>query len=82
MSSKTVEQKLFNAYTGKRGVRLSPEEVEDLLILDNALRTRISNKACMDAGIDEMGIDLIGKHPEGVKSWSRFVRWVKRCFTL
>lgn len=52
---KLVEQKLYEAFRARRGVRLTAQDVEDLLVLDDAMQTRILNAACMEAGREEAG---------------------------
>lgn len=79
MSSKSVERKLFEAYTHDRGVRLTVDDVVDLLVLDDAIRTRITNAACEDAGLEEFGVDEISDLDR--ETWNTFIRRLKRLAT-
>ena len=47
---KQVEQKLFEAYKNRRGVKLSADDVEKLILLDDAIRMRIARAACEGLG--------------------------------
>lgn len=71
--SKSVEQKLFEAYRENRGVKLTAEDVESL-IHDDAVAARISNQACIEAGIEEYGFDSIFSSQDKTKTWQQFVK--------
>lgn len=47
---KSVEQKLYDAYTEKRRCNLTPEDVADLVGRDDAIRTRITRAAIEGRG--------------------------------
>lgn len=69
--TKSVEQKLYEAFCGNRGTMLTAADVEHLVV-DDAVGTRISNAACLAAGVDKFGMDYIG----GIRSiltWEEFV---------
>jgi hypothetical protein len=51
----SIERRLYEAFHAGRGIRLTADEVEDLLTLDNAIHTRICNAAATDAGLGEPG---------------------------
>ena len=53
MNGKSVEQKLFEALSKGSGCRLTYDDVWKLVIADDAMGTRITNQACIEAGIDE-----------------------------
>jgi hypothetical protein len=73
----SVEQRLFEAYQQNRGTRLTPEDVESLCVLDDAIRTRITNQACVEAGMEEPGVDgMIGI--DKIKSWAGFKKKLKK----
>jgi len=55
---RSLEQRLHDAWRLGVGCRLSPKDV-GRLILDDAVACRITNKACQESGIDELGADEI-----------------------
>lgn len=55
-SKRTVEQELFEAWQENRGCRLSRKQVDALMTLDDAIRTRITNQAMIEAGLDKAGV--------------------------
>lgn len=63
----TIEQRLYEAWINNRGVRLTKEEV-DQLIYDDAIATRISNTAARTAGMPEPGSDCVVH----MASWKEF----------
>lgn len=65
--AKTVEQRLYEAFCRGTGAHLSAEDVDSLVRLDDAVRTRITNTACIEAGLDEEGCDRLGACTE---TWS------------
>lgn len=72
----SVERRLFEAYTHGHAIRLSIEDV-DALIRDDAVACRITNAACADAGIDELGADEVTKAVDG-ETWQEFQRRLKK----
>jgi hypothetical protein len=50
-----VEKKLYNAFRLCKGVRLTEQDVADLLTCDEAIQTRIVNTANRECGEDEPG---------------------------
>jgi len=75
--TKSVEEKLFTAWKCFEGLRLSAEEVGKLVTLDDAIRTRISNQASLEAGIEEVGADCIGGGRAG-ETWAQFKNRLRR----
>jgi hypothetical protein len=79
MKPKTVEEKLFVAYRRNRGVRLTANDVWDLVAADEAMATRISNAAGLDAGLGEDAVDMGN---ESIKTtattWGQFVAELAR----
>ena len=71
--SKSVEQRLFEAFHRGDSLSLSADDVQALLLLDDALRVRITNAACAEAGAPEAGCDLILRR----ESWAQFKRRLK-----
>ncbi len=69
--STSVEQRLFEAYTSNKGLRLTADDV-DSLVHDDAIGTRITNQAAIEAGVDEPGIDLVRFVRCGV-TWKQFL---------
>jgi len=55
---KTVEQRLYEAFRAGRGVRLTADEVDSLVRLDDAILSRMANAAAIEAGVDEPGADI------------------------
>lgn len=75
MRPKSLEQVLFEAYVNHRGLRLTADDV-DSLVADDAVAARISNRACQEAGTDEVGEDCIPNAIcAGAKTWRRFVAY-------
>ena len=72
--SKSVEQKLFEAMRSANGVQLSAGDVADL-VFDDAVGTRISNKACIEAGVEETGGDEVRSNYN--MTWNQFKRHLK-----
>lgn len=70
MKSKSIDQKLFEAYQANRGLRLTADEVSQLVGEDDAIGTRISNEAQREAGLTPEGCDCVPKI--GLMSWSQF----------
>jgi len=68
---KSVEQRLYEAYRDGVGVRLSAVEV-DALVTDDAIATRITNAAAVEAGVEQPGADCIPQRPHMI--WSQFGR--------
>lgn len=58
--SKRIEQRLYEAYKNGTGIKLSHDDVMDLMHQDDAVRTRISSTAAMEAGCDQDVGDYCG----------------------
>lgn len=63
-----IEQRLYDAWRHGRGCRLTWSDVASL-IGDEAIATRISNTAAVQAGVDPPGADCIG---QGGETWRQF----------
>lgn len=61
-----LEKRLFEAFQNHRGIRLSAEDVQDLINLDNSLKARISNAA----SDDRAGSDCVSH--SSAKTWAEF----------
>jgi hypothetical protein len=77
--SKSLEQRLYEAIAGRRGIRLSADEVE-ALVADDAIQCRIANTACAEGGIPEVGAG--GEMYDsgigiGARTWREFIRYLK-----
>lgn len=72
---KSLEQRLFEAFTHRRGVNLSERDVA-VLLFDDAVATQISNKASADAGIEECGGDEVRMAPRN-ETWREFCERLK-----
>ena len=75
--SKSVEQRLYEAWRSGSGVRLTSFDVTDLMHRDDAMRTRISNAACQEAMVEEEGFELMGPAFKSAPTWRRFVESLK-----
>ena len=76
---KSVEQKLFEAWSQGRSCRLTAEDVQELVTFDNAIRTRITNEAYREAGIDiHTGDTGDGTLDHVSESWAAFKRRIKQ----
>lgn len=51
----TLEQRLYEAFRAGRGIRLTADEVDKLLRLDDAIQTRIVNRSLSDRGEEPNG---------------------------
>jgi hypothetical protein len=71
--SKSLERRLFDAYASNRGIKLTAEDVWSL-VNDDAVATRITNAACIDAGIDEVGADCVRYG----KTWDELKAFLKK----
>lgn len=74
--AKSVEQKLFEAFTKGRGVRLSADDVWNLIGPDDSIGSRISNVAAEEAGVGRggwPGHDGVPRNGQGM-SWAQFKR--------
>lgn len=68
--AKSLEQRLYEAYRSSSGLRLSADDVADLMN-DDALCTRITNVAGYEAGReDAWGFDAIPTN--NAPTWKRF----------
>lgn len=64
---------MYEAYWNRTGLRLSVRDVAQFMS-DEAIATRVTNKACIEAGIDELGSDEATKTQA---TWSGFCRYIK-----
>lgn len=71
MKPKRLEQRLFEAYQRNSGMTLSAEEVW-LLMNDEAVGSRVTNAAALDAGIEEPGVDCVFQVPSTKTTWKQF----------
>ena len=79
MKPKKVEEKLFLAYRHNRGVRLTAEDVYDLVARDDAVFTRISNAAGKDAGLGDDAVDMGNESIKtAATTWRQFVAEMAR----
>ena len=69
---KSLEQRLYEAFHNNRGMRLSAEDV-DSIVLDDAMATRITNMACLEAGSVEFGVDDFTRRIRNLPTWEHFV---------
>lgn len=67
MSGKSLEQRLFEAYASGRGMRLTASDVFELVAMNDAIGTRITNAA---AG-ETVGSSCVGRHGSG-ETWAQF----------
>ena len=74
---KSLEQRLFEAYSSRSGVNLSADDVWKMVVKDDAIGTRISNAAAQEAGAVPFGqTDIHGANFCGV-TWDEFVEYHK-----
>lgn len=73
---KTLEQRLYEAYRDSRGMRLSAADV-DSLVGDDAVGTRITNKAATEAGLPESGDDAVTMLCGAAFTWKEFLNQLK-----
>ena len=73
---KSVEQKIYEAYRDCRGVTLTSKNVEDLILPDDAIRVRITNRAATEADTQEIGNDYIDEAIFREMSWKDFCEWL------
>ncbi len=79
MKPKTVEEKLFLAYRHNRGVRLTADDVWNLVRPDDAMLARISNAAGEDAGLGEDAVDMGNECIKtAATTWRQFVAEMAR----
>lgn len=71
-NSKSLEQRLYEAWRTFRGITLSADDVT-ALCRDDTIRTRITNAACHEAGVDEIGRDCLRYH----ETWAELVERMK-----
>lgn len=67
---KSVEGKLWESFRYGKGVTLTAREVAQLMI-DDAIRTRVSNAAAIEAGGEEPGVDCVAQYIE-CRTWEEF----------
>ncbi len=75
LRERSLEERLFEARQNIRGVRLSYVDVYDLL-RDDAVATRITNKASAEAGLGELGADEVSRSKSA--TWEQFKAELKR----
>jgi len=67
--TKSIEQKLFHAYQHGYQVTLTAADVV-ALVGDDAIATRITNAAAVEAKLDEPGADSVGMPKR--ETWAAF----------
>lgn len=72
---KSVEEKLFEAFSKQRGVTLTADDISRLMLKDNAVRVRVSNAAAMEAGVTTPKRDRIAVFRE---TWRQFKDRIKK----
>ena len=72
---KSVEQKLFEAFKNDKPARITKRDV-DSLVMDDAVGSRITDRAAFEAGADEPCGDLVPL-VEGGTTWEEFKNWIK-----
>lgn len=50
-----LDKRLFEAFRKRRGILMTSQEVYDLVYRDDAISTRISNAAALEAGAEPPG---------------------------
>lgn len=75
--TKSVEQKLFEAFSGNHGVRLTIQDVFSL-VKDDAVGARITNIAASESGLDlgPCNGDSVSSVAGGM-TWREFKQWIK-----
>jgi len=73
-SDKSLEQRLFHAYQHGYRLTLSADEVVSL-VHDDAIATRITNAAAVEAKLDEPGGDSVGMPKR--ETWAEFKKRLK-----
>ena len=68
---KTVDQRMFEAFIGDRGMRLTADDIRRLLICDDAIGARVTNAAC--GGINGSAFNS----PIPCRTWHEFGKWLK-----
>lgn len=74
-AKKSLEQRLYEAYQSGKGLILSAEDV-DRLMFDEAIGTRITNRAASQLGLEEPGVDCTRAAKKG-ETWDEFLIRVK-----
>lgn len=72
---KSLERRMFEAFKAGRGVRLSADDLYDLVV-DDAIGTRITNEACDQASVKPAGVDCVG-NCLSAESWGAFIKRMK-----
>jgi hypothetical protein len=72
----SIEKMLFEALKGQTGIKLSFMEVCSLMS-DDAIATRVTNAACVEAGIEELGHDATGFGIIEYETWAAFKNRLK-----
>jgi hypothetical protein len=70
-ASKSLEQRLYEAWREGHGIRLTISDIDELMI-DDAISTRVSNTASTEAGFGEHGFARLG-NPDLAPPWAKFV---------
>lgn len=63
--SKSLEQRIYEAFHANRGMKLSAVDVHNLLV-DDAVDTRVTNAAAQEAGNAEVGYG---------RAWASKLNW-------
>jgi hypothetical protein len=74
MAEKSVEQRLYEAYQKGSGLRLSSNEVLELVTQDDAMAVKITDRAALEAGVEEPGEDMIPRRSRMYENYSR-IAW-------
>lgn len=74
----SIEERLFTAFEKGEGLTLSWDDV-NILLMDDAIETRITNQAAIEAGVEESGGSEIGRHSRlSPETWAQFKARLKR----
>lgn len=74
--TQSIEERLFTAYKEYGSVTLTWEDVASL-VRDDAIGTRITNAAAIEAGAEQPGCDMIGGYRIR-EPWAQFKKRVAR----
>lgn len=72
--TQSIEERLFTAYKLYGCVSLDWQDVASL-VRDDAIGTRITNAAAIEAGVEQPGCDMIGGYRSG-ETWEQFKKRV------
>jgi hypothetical protein len=66
----SLDRRMYEALRHGKGITLTADELSELVLGDDAIGTRISNAAALDAGKEQPGCDCVPQ--QDLPTWREF----------